>query len=81
MAKSQKLQITQVRSKNSATKRQEDTLVSLGLRRMHQTVVRESNPVTLGMVEKVRHLVTVEEVKEAKRSKPKVESTEAEQTV
>ncbi len=58
-----KLQITQVKSKNSATKRQEETLVSLGLRRIHQTVVRESDPVTLGMVDKVRHLVKVEETK------------------
>ena len=57
-----KLQITQVKSKNSATKRQEDTLASLGLRHIRQTVVREANPVTLGMVEKVRHLIKVEEM-------------------
>jgi large subunit ribosomal protein L30 len=54
------LKITQVKSKNSATERQIATLASLGLRRIRQTVVREGNPVTLGMVEKVRHLIKIE---------------------
>jgi large subunit ribosomal protein L30 len=58
-----KLRITQIKSKNSATDRQIATLESLGLRRIRQTVEREVNPVTLGMVEKVRHLIKVEEVK------------------
>jgi large subunit ribosomal protein L30 len=56
------LKITQVKSKNSATERQSATLASLGLRRIRQTVVREADPITLGMVEKVRHLVTIEEI-------------------
>jgi large subunit ribosomal protein L30 len=58
-----KLKITQVKSNNSATERQIATLHSLGLRRIRQTVERETNPVTLGMVEKIRHLVTIEEIK------------------
>ncbi len=58
-----KLKITQIRSKSGATKRQIANLESLGLRKMHQTVVVESNPITLGMIEKVNHLVTVEETK------------------
>lgn len=58
-----KLKITQVRSKNGTTKRQIANLVSLGLHKMHQTVIVESTPVTLGMVEKVKHLVEIEEVK------------------
>ncbi len=57
-----KLKITQVRSKNGATKRQIANLESLGLRKMHQTVEVELNPITKGMVEKVRHLVKVEEI-------------------
>ncbi|MDR2362293.1 MAG: 50S ribosomal protein L30 [Prevotellaceae bacterium] len=57
------LKITQVKSKNSATERQIATLTSLGLHRIRQTVVREVNPVTLGMIEKIRHLVTIEEIK------------------
>ncbi|MDR3132913.1 MAG: 50S ribosomal protein L30 [Prevotellaceae bacterium] len=58
-----KLKITQVKSKNSATERQIATLRSLGLRRIRQIVERDINPVTLGMVEKIRHLVTIEEIK------------------
>ena len=54
------LRITQVKSKNGATERQIETLRSLGLRRIRQTVEREENPIVKGMVDKVRHLVTVE---------------------
>ena len=58
-----KIKITQVVSKNGATKRQIANLQSLGLRKLHQTVVVESTPVALGMLEKVKHLVEFEEVK------------------
>ena len=57
-----KLKITQVKSKNGATKRQIANLESLGIRKLHQTVEVELTPVTKGMVEKVRHLVNVEEI-------------------
>jgi large subunit ribosomal protein L30 len=57
-----KVKITQVKSKNSATDRQIATLTSLGLRRIHQTVEREVDPITKGMINKVRHLITVEEI-------------------
>ena len=57
-----KLKITQVKSKNGATKRQIANLQSLGIHRLHQTVEVELTPVTKGMVEKVRHLVIVEEI-------------------
>ena len=57
------VKITQVKSKNGATERQIKTLHSLGLRRIRQTVEREENPLVNGMIEKVRHLVTVEKVK------------------
>lgn len=57
------LKVTQVRSRSGATKRQIANLQSLGLRKMHQTVIVESTPVTLGMIEKVAHLTVVEEVK------------------
>ena len=57
-----KVKITQVKSKNGATQRQIANLVSLGIRRMHQTVEVEVTPVTKGMVEKVLHLVKVEEI-------------------
>lgn len=58
-----KLKLTLVRSYSAADKRQIANLQSLGLRKMHQSVVVESNPVTLGMINKVNHLVTVEETK------------------
>ena len=57
-----KLRITQIKSKSGATKRQIANLESLGIRRMHQTVEVELTPVTRGMVEKVLHLVKVEEI-------------------
>ena len=57
-----KLKITQVKSTNGATKRQSANLESLGIRKMHQTVEVELTPVTKGMVEKVLHLVKVEEI-------------------
>ena len=57
-----KVKITQIKSKNGATKRQIANLVSLGIHRLHQTVEVEATPVTRGMVEKVLHLVKVEEI-------------------
>ena len=57
-----KLRITQIKSKSGATKRQIANLESLGIRRMHQTVEVEVTPVTKCMVEKVLHLVKVEEI-------------------
>ena len=57
-----KVKISQIKSKSGATKRQIANLESLGIRRMHQTVEVELTPVTKGMVEKVLHLVKVEEI-------------------
>ena len=57
-----KVKITQIKSKNGATDRQIANLVSLGIHRLHQTVEVELTPVTKGMIEKVRHLVSVEEI-------------------
>ena len=57
-----KVKITQIKSKSGATKRQIANLESLGIRRKHQTVAVELTPVTKGMLEKVLHLVKVEEI-------------------
>jgi large subunit ribosomal protein L30 len=54
--------ITQIRSRIGHTKRQKDTLDSLGLRKINATVVHEANECILGMVRKVQHLVVVKEV-------------------
>lgn len=56
------VKVTQVVSKNGATKRQIANSQSLGLHRLHQTVVVENNPVIAGMITKVNHLVVVEEI-------------------
>lgn len=58
-----KLKITQVISSNGETKRQIANLRCLGIRKMHQSVVVEDTPVARGMIEKIAHLVRVEEVK------------------
>ena len=56
------LKITLVRSTIGRPWDQERTVRALGIRRMHQTVLRPDNPSIRGMVTKVRHLVEVEEV-------------------
>lgn len=58
-----KLLVTQVKSTIGGKQNQRDTLRSLGLRRIGQTVERPDDDVTRGMVRAVAHLVTVEEVK------------------
>ena len=55
------LKIPQVRSGIGGTRRQRETLQSLGLRKIRQSVVREDNPSVRGMIATVAHLVTVEE--------------------
>ncbi|MEY3310411.1 MAG: hypothetical protein RL107_547 [Actinomycetota bacterium] len=57
------LKITQIKSKISEKQNQRDTLRSLGLKRIGQTVLRPDNSVNRGYVRTVAHLVTVEEVK------------------
>lgn len=56
-----KVIIKQVKSGIDRTKRQKDTLVALGLRKLNHTVEHEATPQILGMIEKVRHLVQVTE--------------------
>ena len=58
-----KVKITQIKSRSGATKRQIANLATLGIHRNHQSVEVEKNPVSKGKIEKVQHLVTVEEVK------------------
>jgi large subunit ribosomal protein L30 len=60
--KAKSLRITWVKSAIGYSKRQKDTIQALGLRRLHQTVEQRDTPVIRGMVGKVRHLVTVEEI-------------------
>jgi large subunit ribosomal protein L30 len=55
------MKVTQRRSKNGASKRQRETLRSLGLKRIGQSVQREDTPQIRGMVDKVKHLVEVDQ--------------------
>jgi large subunit ribosomal protein L30 len=56
-----RLKITLKKSPISQKQDQQLTVKSLGLRRMHQTVVIEDSRSVRGMIQKVRHLVAVEE--------------------
>jgi len=56
-------QVTQRKSRNGCDKRQLDTLRSLGLRRIGQTVQVKDSEQARGMLHAVRHLVEVEEGK------------------
>ncbi len=56
------LKITQVKSGIGRKQYQRETLRSLGLKRIHDSVVQEDRPEIRGMVATVPHLVTVEEI-------------------
>lgn len=56
------LKVTQVKSGIGGKQNQRETLRSLGLKRIGDTVVKEDRPEFRGMVATVAHLVTVEEV-------------------
>jgi large subunit ribosomal protein L30 len=56
------LRIKQVRSAIGRNVGQKRTLVALGIRRMNQSVEHADTPQIRGMIHKVSHLVTVEEV-------------------
>ena len=61
-----KIKVTQVISKNGETKRQIANLRCLGIRKLNQTVEIEDTPVARGQIQKVAHLVKVEQVKSKK---------------
>ncbi len=56
-----KIRIVFKRSVIGYPDRQRDTIRSLGLRRVNDSVVREDSPALRGMIDKVRHLIEVEE--------------------
>ncbi|MDP4210365.1 MAG: 50S ribosomal protein L30 [Bacteroidota bacterium] len=57
-----KIKITQTKGLSGHTKRQRETLKALGLRKTNSTVEKEATPAIVGMVEKVKHLVVVENI-------------------
>ena len=56
------LKVTQTKSKIGGTQPQRQTLRSLGLHRIGDSVVKADRPEIRGMIQLVRHLVVVEEV-------------------
>ena len=56
-----KIKVTQVKSKIKRPGDQKRTLEALGLRKIGRVVEHEATPTILGMVNKVQHLVSVEE--------------------
>jgi large subunit ribosomal protein L30 len=59
-----KLKVTQIRSVIDRPKGQKATVRALGLHRIRDSVMKEDRPEIRGMIARVAHLVTVEEVKE-----------------
>lgn len=59
-----KLRVTLVKSGIGYSFRQKDTLIAMGLRKMHSSVILSDSPQSRGMINAVTHLVAVEEVTE-----------------
>jgi large subunit ribosomal protein L30 len=57
-----KVKITQIKSTIDRSKRQKDTMIALGLRKMNQSVEHETTPQIMGMVAKINHLIKVEQL-------------------
>lgn len=57
-----KVKVTQIRSVIGHPERQRATLKSLGIRRINHSVEVELNPRIEGMIEKVKHLVRIEQL-------------------
>jgi large subunit ribosomal protein L30 len=56
-----KLTITQVKSSNGSSRKQHETLKTLGLGKIGRSVEREDHPTVRGLVHAVGHLVKVDE--------------------
>lgn len=57
-----KIKITQVRSQIGSDKTQKATIVALGIKKLNRPVEHEVTPQIMGMINKVKHLLVVEEV-------------------
>lgn len=57
----EQLRFTLVKSAIGSPKRIRATLIGLGLTKMHKTVTRKNTPEIQGMLNKVQHLVRMEE--------------------
>ena len=57
-----RIKVTQVKSQIGRLQNQKRTMEALGLRKMNQTVEHEATPTIIGMVNRVKHLVSVTEI-------------------
>lgn len=57
-----KIKVTQVKSQIGRLKNQKRTLEALGLRKINQSVEHEATPSVIGMLNKVKHLVSIQEI-------------------
>jgi large subunit ribosomal protein L30 len=64
------LKVTYKKSTIGYAQDQKATVRSLGLRKLHQSVIHQDTPVIRGMIFKVRHLVAVEEINDASATTP-----------
>jgi large subunit ribosomal protein L30 len=62
MSSERRLRITWIKSSIGYSRRQKGTIRALGLRRLGDVVEQADTPVIRGMVDKVNHLVRVEEI-------------------
>ena len=74
-----KVKITQIKSRIGASKVQKANLDALGLRKIRQTVEHNATAQILGMVDKVKHLIILEqvEIKKPVKSEKKDESQQS----
>jgi large subunit ribosomal protein L30 len=57
-----KYRITQIKSGIDRTERQKKNLIALGLNKLHRTVELEATPQIEGMLNKVKHLLKIEQI-------------------
>ncbi len=57
-----KIRVTKVKSVIKRPENQKRNMLALGLRKMNQTVEHDDTPTVMGIINKVRHLVSVETV-------------------
>ena len=58
-----KIKIKQLKSPIGRNNKQRETLISLGLNKINRERTLETNPAIQGMIDKVKHLIKVDEVK------------------
>lgn len=75
-----KIKITQIRSVIDRPKKQKLTIEALGLGRPNWEVIHNDTPQIRGMVNKVNHLVKVEEIEEPKSDTKRTKKTETKES-